>query len=220
MKAGADMRGRLRAATAQVHERLHGHAGLGAAASGAMSRADYRLLLGRLWGFHKAFESVLEEAARSLALDIDMGARARAPMLEEDLHILGLGADEIARLPLCTHLFRPHDEAGFMGALYVVEGSTLGGIQIARALASLFDGDEGDGRRFFLGYGAQHSAMWRGFLARLEVCASDDSGETAAIEGAVETFADFERWMGGWRIDETDAEASRPKTTAVELPVA
>ena len=199
MKPANDLRMRLREATAQIHERLHGHAGLGAAASGAMVRGDYRLLLARLWGFHRAFEVVLDEAARSLALDIVMADRARAPMLEADLTVLGLDARQIAQLPRCDHIFRPADAAAFMGALYVVEGSTLGGVQIARALSGLFDGPEGEGRTFFLGYGERHSLMWRGFLARLDAFAGDEAREAAAIEGAVRTFTDFEIWMDGWR---------------------
>ena len=199
MTGANDVRTRLREATAQIHERLHGHDGLGAAASGALTRHDYRLLLARLWGFHKAFEVVLDEAARRLSLDLNMADRARAPMLEEDLMTLGLDAREIAQLPRCDHIFRPFDEAAFMGALYVVEGSTLGGIQIARALSSLFGGSEGEGRKFFLGYGARHSIMWRCFLAQLDAFAGDEAREAAAVEGAVKTFADFEIWMDDWR---------------------
>ena len=199
MKPANDLRMRLREATAQIHERLHGHAGLGAAATGAMARDDYRLLLARLWGFHKAFEEALDEAARSLALDIAMADRARAPMLEADLTTLGLDARQIAQLPRCDYIFRPADAPAFMGALYVVEGSTLGGVHIARALSGLFDGPEGEGRKFFLGYGERHSLMWRGFLARLDAFAGDEFCEAAAIEGAVRTFADFEIWMDGWR---------------------
>ena len=193
------LRIRLRDATAQIHERLHGHAGLGAAASGAMTRDDYRLLLARLWGFHRAFEETLDEAAHSLALDIVMADRARAPMLEADLTTLGLDARQIVQLPRCDHIFRPLNEAAFMGALYVVEGSTLGGVQIARALSGLFDGPEGEGRKFFLGYGERHSLMWRGFLARLDAFAGDEACEMAAVDGAVRTFIDFEIWMDGWR---------------------
>ena len=199
MIAANHLRTRLRQATAQTHERLHGHDGLGAAASGAMARDDYRLLLARLWGFHRAFEETLDEAARGLALDIVMVDRARAPMLEADLLTLGLDAQAIAQLPRCDHIFRPTDGASFMGALYVVEGSTLGGVHIARALSSLFDGPEGEGRKFFLGYGERHSLMWRGFLARLDAYAGDEACEASAIEGAVRTFADFEMWMDGWR---------------------
>ena len=199
MKAANNLRTRLREATAQIHERLHGHAGLGAAASGAMTREDYRLLLARLWGFHRAFEGALDDAARSLGLDIVMADRARAPMLEADLMTLGLGAAEIAQLPCCDHIFRPTDEASFMGALYVVEGSTLGGVQIARALSGLCGGSEGEGRKFFLGYGERHGVMWRGFLARLDAFAGDGAREASAVDGAVKTFADFEIWMDGWR---------------------
>jgi len=199
MTAGNHVRLRLREATAEIHERLHGHAGLGAAASGAMGREDYRLLLSRLWGFHKAFEEMLEDAARALSLDIDMADRARAPMLEADLLTLGLDASQIARLPRCDDIFRPTDEAAFMGALYVVEGSTLGGVQIARALSGLFGGPDGEGRKFFLGYGDRHGIMWREFLARLDASTADATREASAIEGAVKIFADFEIWMAGWR---------------------
>ena len=201
MKAGGELRLRLRAATAQIHERLHGHAGLGAAASGRMALADYRLLLARLWGFHKAFECAIEEAACGLDLPIDMKARARAPMLEADLATLGCSAAEIPRLPHCDYMFRPRSAPACLGALYVVEGSTLGGRHIARALAGLFEGAEGEGRKFFLGYGAAHGAMWRGFLEQLDLLTGDEAREAEAIEGAVRTFEDFESWMDGWRTD-------------------
>ena len=71
MKAANELRTRLREATAQIHERLHGHPGLGAAASGAIGRDDYRSLLARLWGFHKAFETALDEAARVMQTEVE-----------------------------------------------------------------------------------------------------------------------------------------------------
>ena len=199
MKAANELRVRLREATAQIHERLHGHPGLGAAASGSIGRDDYRLLLARLWGFHKAFEDALDEAARSLALDLVMADRARAPMLEADLQTLGLDGPAMLRLPRCDQVFQPRSEAAFMGSLYVVEGSTLGGVHIARALSGLFHGTDHAGRTFFLGYGERHSLMWRGFLQRLDAFAGDATQEAEAVKGAVETFDDFEIWMNGWR---------------------
>jgi len=199
MKAANELRTRLREATAQIHERLHGHPGLGAAASGAIGRDDYRSLLARLWGFHKAFETALDEAARRLPVDIDMADRARAPMLAADLATLGLDGPAILQLPCCEQMFQPRSEAAFMGALYVVEGSTLGGVHIARALSGLFPETDQAGRTFFLGYGERHSLMWRGFLQRLDTFAGDATHEAEAIKGAVETFDDFEIWMDGWR---------------------
>ena len=88
-----------------------------------------------------------------------------------------------------------------MGALYVVEGSTLGGIQLARALKAVVAADSGEGRSFFLGYGDRHGAMWRSFLKRLEDCASSEADDDAVIEGATRTFVDFESWMAGWKAE-------------------
>ena len=109
---------------------------------------------------------------------------------------------------LCT---RPHSEAEFMGALYVVEGSTLGGVQIARALAPLVARKGGGGRSFFLGYGDRHGAMWRAFLERLQDCAGSEEKEAAIVLGATRTFLDFEIWMNGWLdrpTDDSTAEAA------------
>src|SRR5208283_4473121 len=63
MAAGIIVRDRLRRETAEIHERLHRHAGLAAAASGSIAADDYALLLARLFGFHCIYESVLAETA-------------------------------------------------------------------------------------------------------------------------------------------------------------
>ena len=117
-------------------------------------------------------------------------------MLESDLVALGWDHASVVRLPQCESLRAPANAAEFMGALYVVEGSTLGGVQLARALKAAHSGE---GRSFFLGYGDQHGAMWRSFLKKLEDCASSEADDDAVIEGAIRTFADFESWMAGWK---------------------
>ena len=52
MTGRASVREALRAATRETHQRLHRHAGLSAAARGAIGLDDYRQLLMRLYGFH------------------------------------------------------------------------------------------------------------------------------------------------------------------------
>jgi heme oxygenase len=186
----------LRIATQDVHARLHHHPGLSAVAAGTISMRAYGNLLSRLWGFHRAFEDIL--ANPPAGLDFDPRDRARAGMLEADLIDLGHDRQAIGRLPVCAFLYRPRLAAEFMGALYVVEGSTMGGAQLARALAPLFDGAGEMGRRFFLGYGARNGAMWRDFVDRLDRLAGNEELEVAATRGAVATFNDFERWVAGW----------------------
>jgi heme oxygenase len=200
MSVKTDIHARVRQATAAVHERLHHHAGFAAAASGTISLSDYRMLLQRLWGFHHVFEAVLQDMdASHLSKSIDLNKRARAPLLELDLAAVGLDRASIEKLPTCEWLIKPKNEAEFMGALYVVEGSTLGGVHIARALKSLFVSDSGEGRRFFLGYGEEHGTLWRGFLSELEVTAQTEKNEADILHGANTTFQDFEKWMSDWK---------------------
>ena len=84
----------------------------------------------------------------------------------------------------------PRSPAECLGALYVVEGSTLGGAMIGRALAPHF----GDACRFFLGH---DKALWRELLASLEALVGDRVAEVAALGAAAATFSAFEIWMSG-----------------------
>ena len=128
----------------------------------------------------------MERAPASLA--IELPARARAGLLAQDLAGLGVPSDAIARLPLAD-VPSMRDESEILGGLYVVEGSTMGGVLIARALSGF-----GDNRRFYLGHGADHSRLWRLFLARLEAAEVEPAERTAAA-----VFSAFEDWMRDWR---------------------
>lgn len=55
---------------------------------------------------------------------------------------------------------------GFLGAMYVVEGSALGGLIIAKALRQGFGEDVP--LRFFGGFGKQAASVWREFGRRLD----------------------------------------------------
>lgn len=192
----SQIRERLRAATADAHERLHRHAGFAAAADGSIELPAYR----RLLGFHRAFEDAIGAATR-IAPGVDLDKRRRSPMLEADLAALGANSAEIARLPLCERVAAPASAGELLGALYVIEGSTLGGVHIARALAPVCASLDGGGRAFFLGYGERHGAMWRAFLDQLDAAATSDAQEARIIEGATSTFLAFELWMDDWNVD-------------------
>ena len=178
---------------------MHAHPGFAAAAAGGIQIADYRRLLARVYGFHRPFEVAVRNAVISAGVDFDVDERARSPALLADLQSLGLGADAIARLPLWTPSYSLVSEAALLGALYVLEGSTLGGVSIARALRGVLGDDSGDGMRFFLGRGDRQSVMWRDFLERLEALSEDQGQSAQAVEAAIVTFHDFETWMSGWR---------------------
>ena len=169
----SSMRSRLRAATAPAHERMHAHPGFAAAAAGAIGIADYRRLIARVYGFHLPFEAAAREAAASSGFDFDLEGRMRSPALLADLKALGVQSETIARLPLWAPSFYFASESVLLGAFYVLEGSTLGGVQIARTLRGVVGDDAGNGRRFFLGRGDRQSTMWKDFLEWVETLSDE-----------------------------------------------
>jgi heme oxygenase len=188
------LRARLKAATNQTHERMHAHPGFAVAAAGTISTEAYRDLLARLYGFHAAFEDRMRAAPEAFARWIELPARARAGLIVEDLLALGAARETIDTLPRCEELPPLRGEGDRLGALYVVEGSTLGGAFIAKALTR----SAANARRFFGGHGVNHGRLWRNLVKALDQL--DDIPEEAdlAERAALSTFAAFERWMTNW----------------------
>ena len=191
----------LRAATRDVHERLHGHPAFAPLMDTPVDAAGYAALLEQLAGFHAPAEAALfPAAALSLPELADLPQRRKAHLLAADRGALAAffpppaGANDGVRLP--ADLPRPV----LLGCLYVTEGATLGGRELARrlepALAGLgLRGQEG--RRFFLAYDPLQGAMWRSFCATLEAVASGfTAGERATMESAArDLFLTLESWL-------------------------
>lgn len=176
----------LRAATHDIHERLHRQPALAAVQDGTIDRVAYRRLLARLYGFHIGFE----RAARIKP--------ERSVWLERDLVALGLGPEERAALPLCRGFPALALPEAQLGALYVVEGSALGGVALARGLEGLVGAGVLDGRRFFSGHQSETGSAWRAYLARLSAPSHTVEQQATIIATAIATFALFEGWLGGW----------------------
>jgi heme oxygenase len=181
-------RAALRAATEAVHQRLHGLSDFRALAEGRIGSAAYVALLRRMLGFHAPLESRLAAVA-GLDRFVDVAARRRAHLLRADLRWLGAG-ENVALAPLPEF----EDVAEALGALYVAEGSTLGGRQLARGLDAMLPPGE-HGRRFLLGHGDRHGAMWRACCEAIERCGADAGARATMIGSAVATFAAFEDWF-------------------------
>ena len=203
LNRSSPVRTRLRAETAAAHERMHVHPGFAAAAAGTIERSDYLRLLARLYGFHRPFEDIVRQAEGVTGAGLDVEARARSPLLLADLRALGFDQEAIANVPLWPAPMRFASEGSLLGALYVLEGSTLGGVQIARALKACVSDETGAGRSFFLGHGRRHGEMWAEFLRKLEALSEQAPQVEAAISAAIATFDAFETWMAGWKTGTT-----------------
>lgn len=110
------------------------------------------------------------------------------------MRALGLENSQIDALPLCSELPAITNVAQALGALYVLEGATLGG-QVLRNLIEIKIGVGSiNGGAFMNVYGAQTSALWQRFLDCLYPLQSP-AERLEAVEVAESTFLCFEQWL-------------------------
>lgn len=189
---------RLREATRREHEATEAllplsHAGLTA--------GEYQAGLMALWPVVSSWESWAEQHApedlRALVQE-----RRRAALLAEDLARIGADraeARELVGVDWAAVVRGGPEEAGegfgaqFLGALYVMEGSTLGGRFLARHVVAELGEAYGPATRYFQGHGEQTGSMWREVTARLGEI--PDSEAEATIRAAQRTFGAFGRGL-------------------------
>jgi len=183
-----DVLHRLRSGTADEHEDLERALDL---LDPGLDRARLTAVLDRMHGFWVAAEAGLERWAAGCAPDaaaVDWPRRRRAALFAADLR--ALGSAPTARTPELPPLDGT-DQA--LGRLYVLEGSTLGGVFIDRHLSSL--PSLADVRvAAFSPYGADTGSMWAAFrqVTRERVAAGGDP--TAVIDSARATFVALASW--------------------------
>lgn len=105
----------------------------------------------------KIFSSLSDKYTEKLQLD----ARKKLPLIEKDLKSLSLENQK------ASHFLEFNNEHEALGAMYVIEGSTLGGNVIAKQLAKTEGFDEVT-FNFFGCYQENTGAMWKNFKEVLD----------------------------------------------------
>jgi heme oxygenase len=179
------LRDTLKAATAADHAALE-RTGILQAFSELAAPEAYVEYLARQWHLHQVIEP-------SLRVWFDAGwadeRLVKSRWLLQDLATLrcDIEAREVAWDP-------PRNEAQAFGAMYVLEGATLGIRQSVRSLP-LAHPAQGAASRFIQGYGEHTGARWKDFVARLE--ALDPVLWTEVVVGARAAFSAFESHFTG-----------------------
>jgi heme oxygenase len=196
-----DIRAALRQATHQAHARLHAQPHFAALLRGTLSRPAYAALLLRLLGLHAPIEAGLARHAGSrwLAWAETTPDQTRAARLARDLRALGLDAAAIVAAPMADALLPSLTHpAAALGCAWVVEGSALGGVVLARRLAaapalagsgSFFQPAEGHA-------GDRQALRWRACCRALDECGAAPDRWVAMRDAAQATFDAFETWLG------------------------
>lgn len=155
------------------------------------SEAGYVAYLLKMWGFHAAIEPVLEHTCRQYGLDIEARRFQKAAALEQDLSALSVSVDGAVR---CTELPDVGAVPRALGAMYVLEGSTLGGQYVLRQLRKSLPLAAERAGAFLSVYGADTGPMWRAFRSTVEAHATTELSP-AIVQSACDTFDSLAGWL-------------------------
>lgn len=186
------LREETRTAHARLEAQVEARYGLMAPAP---DRERYLSLLEEFWGFYEPLEQRILAARAWPVCGFDYRTRRKAHLLLQDLDFLGGGRSAHRRLPSADGLPDVSSLPRLVGALYVVEGSMLGGQVISRRLAETLGLGATTGAAFFHGYGSRTGERWREFGTFAEQAVPDPPAVREATETAREAFACFGRWL-------------------------
>ena len=178
-----DIMPRLKCETAQLHARIDA-----TVESMLGDITGYQALLAGLYDAYFVIEHELAGHVAALArAGYKLAERTKLGWLEEDLKAFG-SARRSANHP--SYVLA--DSSIAFGAVYVIEGATLGGQVIARQVIPGLVLSPSRGCRFFSGYGADTGDRWRetrdSIAAHLASVDTPDSAG-AMIDGAKNTFS-------------------------------
>ena len=186
-----DVLRRLRTETAPEHQAVEGSLDL---LSPDLTRERLVAVLTRMHGFWQAAEAGLGDwaATEPAAADrVDWSQRHRAPLFAADLAALGAApADELPELPAVP------DTDAALGRLYVLEGSSLGGVFIDRHLATLPQLAAAGRLRCFTPYGDRTGAMWHAFRSVTRARVAEGGDADRLVRAARQTFGALAGWCG------------------------
>ena len=152
----------------------------------------YAWSLCALHRFFLTWEAPLFDALACADDRLTLAQRGKVSLLSADLAALRL-------TPLAVPCPMPGkvvaSAATALGAMYVLEGSTLGGRVIERHCAGPLGVSPTHGGAFYHGYGARTGALWQAFGAVLESHDTDARQRAAMLLGARSCFGALHRFL-------------------------
>ncbi len=153
---------------------------------GIRTKQDYVNFLKLMYGYYSA----LEDRVQDYVSDLEIGKRRKAERLLEDINYFESSSEGA----VCQELPPITSHAEALGAMYVMEGSTMGG----KIIAKMIEGQAGingpSGFSFFNGYGEETGKMWEEFKLLLNR-PLDEMEKLNLILTANRTFKTFSNWI-------------------------
>ncbi|MBC6698697.1 biliverdin-producing heme oxygenase [Hymenobacter puniceus] len=177
---------RLRTETRPYHDAVERNPFNQALAAGTVTAAETAQFLAGLYGVLALHEAHLQQHADEFAAAWELPQRRRAHLILADLPALGYTGTP----PLCPAMPPLTTKPALLGALYVLEGSTLGGQIIARQLSNAGIPDS----QYFQGYGALTGLRWKTFCQLLAESTTEEN-EQEIIDSSILVFTTLAAWL-------------------------
>ena len=181
----------LRAATAHQHKALESSRLSKQLLSEDVTVEDYKAYLEKLSGFVVAFEKdILPQIISAFP---EIVPSYKQGLLLNDIEALGnTDTSSIVTENDMQQLYP--NKASMLGGLYVLEGSTLGGLVIKKHLVEKLGEQIIPATNYFSVYGKETAANWRNFLQIFSTLAMRNDS-AAVIKGASDTFSFLHKWF-------------------------
>jgi heme oxygenase len=194
----------LRSATRAEHQALDGHPAFEALTAGSLGIAGYRRLMVLFHGLYAGLDGPLAAASRRF-LPATFNYAPRRDIIALDLRSLGVADAEPAPAP------EPFATASALcGALYVVEGSLLGGAMLQRSTQALLADHGGRGDGYWRWCRDAGGPRWSATCALIEANAASPPARDEMVDAARRTFRLFSHWFARWRDPSTAVTANMP----------
>lgn len=206
--AGPDRRSRLRSATDDAHRRLDEIVDRAGFFDDCPSYASYLKATLRA---RQQLELALTDSGAEALFEVWPDRRIATALRQDIADVTGGEAAADASVLVSTL-----SAAHVIGSLYVLEGSALGGRQLALRAHALGMSPAFGARHF-----ARQTAIpksWSAFLRVLEALPLDTAEEDACIEAAIAVFASFERAYAAVIMPPLRALRLPPSTSPRPLP--
>lgn len=176
---------KIKQATAHLHDQLEQIMFVGQIMDGSLTFDQYLRILNVNYVIHAYVEeSLFNGLSDELKQKLDLKNRIKLPSLSQDLEEANIGIGISKGAPRFIDL---SNDASILGAMYVLEGATLGGSVIVKRLktnAQLIPHNLN--YHYYQVYGDQLGEKWKQFLTSLNTI--PEAEHQAAITSAIKMF--------------------------------
>jgi heme oxygenase len=180
----------LKEGTAPLHQKIESVLPL---LSPDLTLEQYKHYLSRMYSWYVPFEKSFAGIPSTFSEKLLLNKRLKVDWLISDLQELGFSQSMISALPVFDKWPPLEIPFGWIGALYVVEGSTLGGQIIHRRLQSQL-ALKPNQLRFLEAYGPQTGLMWTSFRVTAQELTPPNQYQDV-LNAATATFELMTNWL-------------------------